>query len=219
MTPGLVIFDCDGVLIDSEIIACAVDAEELSQCGATITTAEIVERYAGIPQAAMYADLRARLGLVIPDDIDTRIEARVMQRYRQDLMPIKDVATTLAAFPWRFCVASSSKPNKLALGLIETGLFNLFYPFIYSTALVTRGKPSPDLFLLAAGQMGVPPERCVVVEDTVAGIAAAQAAGMRSIGFIGGSHQTEATAERLQRMGAAAVVQSFAHLPETIINL
>ncbi|MGL6210343.1 MAG: HAD-IA family hydrolase [Paracoccaceae bacterium] len=219
MTPELVIFDCDGVLIDSETIACAVDAEELSRCGSSISTAEIVERYAGMSQAAMYADLRARLDMVIPDDIDERIEARVMERYRSELKPIEGVAKTLATFPWRFCVASSSKPARLALGLIETGLFELFYPFIYSTSLVIRGKPSPDLFLLAAKQMGVQPEHCVVVEDSVAGIAAALAAGMCAVGFIGGSHHTQLSAERLQGMSGGRVVQRFEDIAGQIIRL
>ncbi|MEX2631300.1 MAG: HAD-IA family hydrolase [Tistlia sp.] len=118
--------------------------------------------------------------------------------------------------PFRRCVASSSRPGRLALGLIETGLYELFYPHVFSSVLVARGKPAPDLFLHAAGQLGAEPARCLVLEDSRPGIAAARAAGMRVLGFDGGGHCGGGHGEALRQAGAEAVVSRFAELPGAI---
>lgn len=205
----LVIFDCDGVLIDSEVIACSADAEALSEIGYAITTEEIVRHFASVPAQAMYAAVEAELGRALPDDLDARIKRKVLEKYRTELHIIDGAKEVLSSMRAPKCVASSSNPAKLALGLIETDLFELLYPHIFSTALVERGKPHPDLFLYSAAAMGADASSCVVVEDSVAGITAAKAAGMRSIGFVGGSHCPPDQAQRLMDAGAERVIDDL----------
>ncbi len=219
MTPDLVIFDCDGVLIDSEVIASRVDAEELTRLGYPITADELIRRYAGVPGADMHADVERRLGRTLPADIYDRVEERVLDSYRNGLDAIPYVRETLQVFPWRRCVASSSKPATLCLGLIQAGLFEVFYPHIFSTVLVERGKPAPDLFLFAARQLNASPDRCVVVEDSVAGVRAAKAAGMRALGFVGGSHCLTEHAASLRQAGAELVLDRFDQLPTAFDQL
>lgn len=219
MKPDLIIFDCDGVLIDSELIACSVDAEELSRLGYAITPEEVVRRYAGVPAAEMYAEIEAHLGHALPEDFAATVERRVLTAYRQDLRPIVHAADTIRRLSWRSCVASSSKPSKLGLGLIETGLFELFYPHIFSATLVPRGKPAPDLFLLAAERMDAEPHRCLVIEDSVAGVTAARAARMPVLGFVGGSHCTAEHGQTLRAAGAELIFDSFELLPALVRDL
>ena len=209
----LTIFDCDGVLIDSEIIACGVDAEELTEIGFKISTEDVVHRFSGMPSEAMYATIEAELGRPLPEDFTDRVKRRIEAAYRTDLRPIAGAAEVLGALRRPFCVASSSSPAKLALGLVETGLYELFYPHIFSTALVARGKPHPDLFLYAARAMGADPADCVVIEDSIAGVTAASRAGMRAIGFTGGSHCLPGHGDRLIAAGAASLVSNFRDLP------
>ncbi|HIC81763.1 MAG TPA: HAD family hydrolase [Kiloniellaceae bacterium] len=219
MTPDLIIFDCDGVLIDSELIACGADAEELTRIGYPISAEEVVRRFSGVPSGEMYAQIEQELGRSLPADLDERIEQRVFRRYRKDLEPIARARETIAALAWPFCVASSSRPQKLSLGLIETGLFDLCYPNIFSSALVTRGKPAPDLFLLAAERMGVQTDRCIVIEDSVAGVTAGKDAGMRVLGFVGGSHCSAEHGHALRRAGAELVFDSFHLVPAIVRDL
>jgi HAD superfamily hydrolase (TIGR01509 family) len=212
----LVILDCDGVLIDSEIIACAVDAEMLTAAGYAISTAEIVSRFAGVPGAAMLAQIEAEMGRSLPVTLAGDIDRRVLELYRTDLQAMPGISGALERLGRPYCVASSSAPTKLALGLIEVGLYDLFYPNIFSARLVNRGKPAPDLFLHAAAAMDVVPSRCLVVEDSVAGVQAARAAGMTVVGFTGGSHCALGHADRLEENGVAFVVRSFAELEERL---
>lgn len=212
----LVIFDCDGVLLDSEWIACAVDAELLTTHGFPITTDEVIRRFTGVPNHAMFAEIECQLGYPLPAELPVKISARLAERYRTDLKPITNVAETLAELSLPACVASSSMPAKLGLGLIQVGLFEHFYPHIFSTSLVANGKPAPDLFLFAADQMGKSPEGCAVVEDSVAGIRAARAAGMFAIGFTGGSHCPPDHASRLVAAGAQVVIERFSELPAVL---
>lgn len=217
--PALVLFDCDGVLIDSEVIACAADAEVLTQVGFPFTTDDIIRRFAGMPSTEMFAEIERESGRALPPDLELRIQDRVLSRFREDLRALPDVAEVVAALPWPSCVVSNSKPAKLGLGLIETGLYELFYPRIFSAALVERGKPAPDLFLHAAAVMGVRPESCVVIEDSVAGVTGAQAAGMLTLGFVGGAHCPEDQSNRLRTAGAALVFDSFLQLPAIVSHL
>ncbi|MEM9232291.1 MAG: HAD family hydrolase [Pseudomonadota bacterium] len=208
----LIIFDCDGVLIDSEVMACAVDAELLTGAGYKITAEEVARRFAGVPSDALYAAIEAELGRALPADLEDRFKARMVEKYRTELQPIAGAADTLRSLPHARCVASSSSPAKLALGLIQTDLFEMFYPHIFSTSLVARGKPHPDIFLYAARQMDAETEHCVVIEDSVAGVTAAHAAGMASIGFTGASHCGPDQSERLRQAGASHVIARMADL-------
>ena len=212
----LVIFDCDGVLIDSELIACTADAEALSEIGYAITTAQVVERFAGVPADAMYETIEAELGHALPGDFKARVDQRILDKYRTELKPIEGIKDVLTRLEITKCVASSSSPSKLALGLVETGVFDLVYPHVFSTALVERGKPHPDIFLYAARVMGTDVSKCIVVEDSVAGVTAARAAGMRAIGFTGGSHCAPDHTDRLIAAGADTVIDQMRLLQDAL---
>lgn len=205
----LVVFDCDGVLIDSEIIACEVEAEELSKIGYKVSCADVAERFVGMPSNKVYEVVERELGHALPQGFESRLYKKILERYRTDLREIGGANEVISLLDTKKCVASSSEPAKLALGLIEAGLFELLYPFIYSTTLVARGKPHPDLFEYSAKSMGVSASECLVVEDSVAGVTAARAAGMRVVGFYGGSHCSPLHSEKLYAAGACAVISDL----------
>ena len=219
MIPELIIFDCDGVLIDSETVTCQVIARELTAQGLAITADEIHRRFTGIPTIDMFAELEARFDRKLPDDFSSYAESCVVAEYRKSLNAIDGVAETIARLPGRKCVASSSKPAKLCIGLIETRLFELFYPDIYSTSLVPRGKPAPDIFQYVAKRMGIAPEHCIVIEDSVAGVQGARAAEMRVIGFAGGSHCWDGYEDELRAAGVDGLTTRFTDLPGLIDEL
>ena len=219
MNPELIIFDCDGVLIDSELIACSADAAELTKAGYEITTQEVVRRFAGVPAKEMYAAIEIELGHTLPRDIKERVAQNILDRYESELRAIPGVRNTLPTLPIPFCVASSSEPIKLRLGLSNTNLLQFFEPHVYSTAQVARGKPSPDVFLYASKQFGALDENCIVVEDSVAGITAAVAAGMHPLGFVGGSHCDSSHGHVLRDAGAYEVLDRFEDLLEVIQRL
>ena len=212
----LVIFDCDGVLIDSEPLAIRADIACLAEEGIVQTEAEILERYTGISIAGMKADLERRFGRKLRDDFEARHHTTLSALFETDLKAIDGIDAVLGQFSGslslRSCVASSSTPERLrhALGLV--GLYERFDPHVFSATMVARGKPAPDLFLHAAAQMGVAPGRCVVIEDSLPGVEAAVAAGMTAIGFTGGSHCRAGHAERLHGQGATLVVETMAAL-------
>ncbi|HEV2188178.1 MAG TPA: HAD family hydrolase [Stellaceae bacterium] len=218
--PGwdLVIFDCDGVLIDSELLTIDVEVALLAEAGIAITADEIIERYVGISTTAMITDLEARFGRSL-DDFATRHAARVRDVFDRRLRAMPGVAEVLAALPARVCVASSSSPERLRHTLGVTGLYRHFEPHIFSATMVTRGKPAPDLFLYAAERMGAAPSHSIVIEDSLPGIEAAAAAGMTAIGFTGGSHCREDHAARLSAGGAAVVVQTMSQILPAIAEL
>ena len=207
----LVIFDCDGVLIDSELLSVQADLACLAEDGIEVSADEILERYTGISMAGMLADLEARHGRLLPD-FPRRHQQRLEALFEADLQAIPDVAAALDELDCRVCVASSGSPERLRHALSLVGLFERFQPNIFSASEVSRGKPAPDLFLLAARRMGVLPHRIAVVEDSLPGIAAAVAAGMTAIGFTGGSHCRPDHAARLAAVGAAPVIDRMAQL-------
>ena len=191
-SPQLVIFDCDGVLVDSEPISVGVMLDIITELGGEITEAIAYERFLGRSMATISGVLRDDFGLVFGDDQLERVRAAVLERFRRELKPIPNVREALQAIGSRKAVASSSQLDRIRLSLEITGLGDLLEPHIYSASMVSRGKPAPDLFLHVARDMGVAPADCVVIEDSPAGIAAAKQAGMRVFGFIGGSHAGQA---------------------------
>jgi HAD superfamily hydrolase (TIGR01509 family) len=216
MSPALVIFDCDGVLIDSEVIACRADAECLAEVGVTLSVEEILDRYLGISAAEMCADIEARHRVGLPRDFGETMRRRVAAAFQSELLPMAGVAEVLAAMPQRRCVASSSAPERLRHSLSLTGLLHWFEPHVFSAAQVSRGKPAPDLFLFAAASMRVAPAACMVIEDSVPGVRAAVAAGITAIGFAGGSHCRAGHANRLLAAGAAVVIDDMSRLPAVL---
>jgi HAD superfamily hydrolase (TIGR01509 family) len=209
----LIIFDCDGVLIDSEVLACRIDAEELTSLGFPIGYEDVVRRFTGIPADGMRSLLEAEWGRSLPEEYEARVAARVEAAFRSELAPIAGVHDLLAGLTVPFCVASSSALPKLRLGLAVTDLLDFFEPNVFSASMVARGKPAPDLFLYAAERMGgIRPERALVIEDSVAGVQAAVSAGMPVIGFLGGGHCGPGHADRLKAAGARELVLNHAEL-------
>lgn len=210
--PTLVIFDCDGVLVDSEPIAARVLAECVGELGLALTAEDCIARFTGISMASVMAALALDLGRPLPADFAARVRARDFAAFADQLKAIDGVEALLAAVAVPVCVASSGAPAKIRFSLGLTGLLARFEPHLFSAEMVARGKPAPDLFLFAAQAMGVPAAACVVVEDAVAGITAARAAGMRALGFTGGGHCRPGHGERLLAAGAHASCASMGAL-------
>ena len=213
--PQLIVFDCDGVLIDSERIACGAVADSLQRLGLDTGLDDVLQRYTGVSAASMYADIQGRTGLVVAASERHAIAAAVELALGANVQAMPGVADVLATLArrHRLCVASSSAPGRLAVCLARTGLARFFGAQVYSAQHVAHGKPAPDLFLFAALQLQVAAANCLVVEDSSAGVRAAVAAGMRCFGFVGGSHATPALAAALQSHGALAVFDAMAQLP------
>lgn len=187
--PELVIFDCDGVLVDSERIAVRVDVEVMTELGWSLSEEEVVSRFVGRTQEYQYAELAAHTTKPLPDGWQAMFDERYMAALDAELKPVEgivDVLDVLAAAGLPTCVASSGSHQKMRRTLGRTGLYDRFAGRIFSAAEVAHGKPAPDLFLHAAERMGVPPAPCAVVEDSRYGVQAARAAGMRAFGYGGG---------------------------------
>jgi len=205
ISPSLVIFDCDGVLIDSEALAQRVEAACLAEHGFAIPIEEIAQRYLGISAAAMFADLEQRFGRPLPDGFAELLSRRIATLFEAELAVMPGVAALIDRIEAAVCVASSSRPERLRHTLSLVGLHHRFAPNIFSATQVARGKPAPDLFLFAAERMGVAPSACVVIEDSVPGVQAGVAAGMRVMGFTGGGHCAPGHGSRLLEAGATTV--------------
>jgi len=182
----LVIFDCDGVLVDSERIAVRVEAELLAELGWPLSQAEIVERFMGRTTEYMDEAIEAQLGSRLPGDWRDQFQRRYREAFAAELVPVDGVLDALDQIAVPTCVASSGSHDKLRFTLGHTGLYERFEGRIFSGYEVANGKPAPDLFLHAAARMGAGPARCAVVEDSLYGVLAARAAGMRVFGYAGG---------------------------------
>ncbi len=183
---GLVIFDCDGVLVDSEPIALRVNIEIGARLGWPMTDVEVLERFLGRSSASIGELISARLG---PESAATwarEFEAAHRREVDAGLVAVHGVVEALDSITMPTCVASSGTHAKMEHTLGVTGLYDRFAGHIFSATEVRRGKPAPDLFLHAAATMGVPPAACVVIEDSRYGVQAARAAGMRAFGYAGG---------------------------------
>jgi HAD superfamily hydrolase (TIGR01509 family) len=181
----LVIFDCDGVLVDSERIAVRIEVGLLAELGMPLSEAEIVERFVGRSPAVMRSAVERHLGRPLPGDWESQFQRLYNEAYEVELRPIDGIQAALDAITSATCVASSSEPTSLRYKLELTGLYERFAGNIFSASQVRNGKPAPDLFLFAAERMGVAPEACVVVEDSRFGLEAARAAGMDAFGYAG----------------------------------
>lgn len=213
-SPGLIIFDCDGVLVDSEPIAIRVLVEGLTALGHAIDEATAYERFLGRSLATMQAILRDESGLVLsPDDLE-RMRLNLFEAYRRELRPIPGVIDMLAHLAVPYCVASSSQPERLRFSLEVTGLLPRVHPHLFSAASVAQGKPAPDLFLYVAERMAVRPADCLVIEDSPAGIEAAHRAGMRAFAFTGGGHARRADYRgHLASLAPEAMFEDMRQLP------
>lgn len=216
----LLIFDCDGVLVDSELLEHAVDAELLGPFGCSASAAQLLQRFVGIARRDMYEVVFGELKRDMPHGLLEERERRVWARCENDLKRVPGVELALDALKDApKCVASSSLPAKLQMKLASTGLAGHFAPHIFSTALVARGKPAPDIYLHAAWATDHAAKDCIVIEDSRHGIAGARAAGMRTVGFAGGGHATEGLRRELQDAGASIVISHMRDLPCAIGSL
>ena len=215
----LVIFDCDGVLVDSEPIINRAHAEVLTACGYPITEEVLVECFCGMSDPEMLEIIAREWGRTLPASYAERVGLMVEAGFRQSLAPIEGVAEALDSLTLPVCVASSSSLEQIRQKLTITGLLGRFGEHLFSAAMVARGKPAPDLFLHAAQDLTTAPDRCLVIEDSPAGIDAALAAGMTAIGFSGGSHCGPEHGVRLQRRGAALVMDDMHELAAAMAKL
>jgi HAD superfamily hydrolase (TIGR01509 family) len=210
---GAVIFDCDGVLIDSEIIAVEVETALLARLGLHYEIPEFKTRFMGMSDKAFYAaldaDCRARLGRALPDDFRALVDRHKHEANETRLAAIPGIARVASALALPKAVASSSNAAHLSYKLRKTGLWDHFAPHIYSADHVIHAKPAPDLFLHAAYALGMAPAHCLVIEDSVNGVRAGLAAGMRVWGFAGGGHMTAGGRADLTAAGAERIVEDW----------
>jgi HAD superfamily hydrolase (TIGR01509 family) len=206
--PELVIFDCDGVLIDTERIAVRVDVEVFARLGWPMTEGEVIERFLGRSDEDIGRELERRLGRPFPPGWEAEFEPLYREAFEADLRPVDGVIEVLDALTVPTCVASSGSHDKIRYTLGLGGLYERFAGRIFSVTDVSRGKPAPDLFLHAASKMGVAPPSCVVVEDSPYGVQGARAAAMRAVGYGGGI----TLPSRLEAAGALVI----SHMHELI---
>jgi HAD superfamily hydrolase (TIGR01509 family) len=219
MKIDLVIFDCDGVLVDSEVISCRAHAETLTRHGYPITPDGVLKRFLGVSDREARQIVEAEIGRRLPDDFEAQVKHATLSFYADDLNAIAHVGDAIAALDIPKCVASSGTPEKIRHGLTCAGLYDQLAPHIFSAMQVKRGKPAPDIFLFAAEQMGASPARCVVIEDSMHGVTGARAAGMTVLGFYGGSHCTPEHEAGLRKAGAAVTFADMRELPGLIARI
>lgn len=212
----VVIFDCDGVLVDSEIIANRVLAALLSRHGYPITAMESVQRFAGgtIPGVIKMVEDE---GIDLPDDFETQLRELDVKAFESELKAVPGIQATLEQLGnLPKCVASSGPPTKIKKNLELTGLIKYLDPHLFSARQVKHPKPAPDLFHFAAMRMNVKESACTVIEDSPVGILGAKRAGMRAFGFIGASHRTTDDIEKLRAAGADLVFEDMTELPRLL---
>ncbi|WP_434612699.1 HAD family hydrolase [Tabrizicola sp. M-4] len=188
MTASLFIFDCDGVLIDSEVISARQLIEELKGYGVDMDMAFVSRHFLGRSYPVVLKEVRERWGVQLPDRFEADYRARLLAAFERDLKVMPGVVETIRALSIPYCLATSSSPERMRKSLEITGLSALFQGRAFTASEVARGKPAPDLFLHAAHRMGADPATCIVLEDSLNGIRAGLAAGMRVWRFTGGSH-------------------------------
>ncbi|TIS60234.1 HAD family hydrolase [Mesorhizobium sp.] len=220
MTPELVIFDCDGVLVDSEALSVSALLGMIALAGGSVSEDAAYEHFLGKSMKSVREILGRDFGLEITDAHLTTMRAELMRKFREELQPMPGIAQVLPRLRVPRCVASSGTLDRIRHALDVTGLLGLLEPHLFSAAMVERGKPAPDLFLHAASRMGAVPQNCLVVEDSPAGIEAARAAGMRVFAFTGGSHAgNPALKGRLASSEPDFIFADMLQLPDLIAGL
>ena len=207
----LVIFDCDGVLIDSEIISSRILVRQLGEVGVEVDHAHVQRHFLGRSWPKVAAEIRSRHGLTLGPEFEERYRTDLLAAFETDLKTVEGVEAVIEALVVKSCVATSSSPKRATRSLELSGLSAYFGERLFTASQVENGKPAPDLFLFAAQRMGVAPEACLVIEDSLPGIEAARAAGMRHYRFTGASHLRGL--DKVPPDGADNVV-SFSHWVE-----
>jgi HAD superfamily hydrolase (TIGR01509 family) len=219
--PDLVIFDFDGVLVDSEIIAARVEAELITQAGYEITAEELSQLYAGLTFKDILLRIEEVAAIPFKVSLIDQAEELVDKRLRADVRMIEGARDAVASVTTQRCICSNSRTDRIGFMAEKTGLAALFTGRIFSSLDTPSGKPkpAPDVFLHAAGKLGADPAKTFVVEDSVHGIAGAMSAGMRVIGFTGASHSYPGHADILTEAGAETVIRRWADFPTVIAAL
>ncbi len=215
----MVIFDCNGVLVDSESLVTQVLSEAFERAGFALTPEIVARFFTGGRLADVVQDVEQAAGRALPFGFAEKTGAEILNRFRTDLRATPHAAQALAWIRGPKCVASSSSLDRIRATLEMTGLIKFFDPYLFSATQVVCGKPAPDLYLHVATRMCVPPRECIVVEDSAVGLTAAVAAGMRAIGFVGGSHGGSRLADHLRSLGASAAISDMRALKSTIVDL
>jgi HAD superfamily hydrolase (TIGR01509 family) len=212
----LVIFDCDGVLVDSEVISCRAHALTLSRHGYPITVDQVFQRFLGRSTRQAHLEVEAELGRQLPDAFHADLQDELYGAFTTYLEAIPNISAALDRITQPVCVASSGSHERMQVSLGRTALYERFAPNIFSSSQVRNGKPAPDLFLFAAEQMKISPARCLIIEDSVPGVTGAHAAGMTVFGFHGGSHCKAGHGETLRAAGAVETFEDMRQLPALI---
>ena len=214
----LLIFDCDGVVIDSMLLHTEVESEAYQNIGIKISSQDLVRRFSGISQSEVDLILGKETGVSIPPDFAKSLEAQKKRVFAERLQPMMHLREILEDDLWDIprCIASGRDLDGLKHDLTIVNLYDLFAPHLFSSEMVARGKPYPDLFFHAANQMKTQCNNCFVIEDGVSGVKAGVAAGMTVFGFTGGSHCDEEHAGQLKAAGASRIFSNMSDLPKLI---
>lgn len=219
MTPAPIIFDCDGVLVDSEPLSMRVDVEILSENGVVMSLDEAHHRFVGKTFAAMLDEVEREFGVRFPPDASADKDRRLLDLFARELQPVPGVKQAMSAIGGRFSVASNSPAERVAEALRITGLAAFFDSRITTFEHVKRGKPAPDVFIEAARRENAAPSQCIVIEDSVTGVTAAATAGCRTLGFVGTHPEPALQAERLKKAGAVKVFETMDVLPRLVSEI
>lgn len=215
----MVIFDCNGVLVDSEPLATSVVSQEFMRAGFALTPDIVARYFTGRRQSDMFAEVEIAAGRKLPAGFAETVTAATLTRFRAELRATAHAAHALSWLRGPKCVASSSSLDRIRTSLETTDLMRFFEPNLFSASAVPNGKPSPDLFLHVAGQMRVNTGDCLVVEDSPAGVTAAVTSGMTVIGFVGGSHAGSRLGQQLREAGARTVISDMRALKSAVVDL
>jgi HAD superfamily hydrolase (TIGR01509 family) len=220
MTPELIVFDFDGVLVDSEVISNEVVAAMLTEIGYPVSVADCHRRFTGLKLETIRAQIEAELGRPLSPRLEALVREETYRRLGSELEMVRGADALLRGLQGPRCIASNSSPRWIELGLRATGLEPFFRPEVrFSAAHVAQGKPAPDVFIHAAASMRVDPTACVVIEDSIHGVRGALTAGMRVLGFTGASHIAEGHAAILREAGVTAVFDDLTQLPGILTRL
>jgi HAD superfamily hydrolase (TIGR01509 family) len=215
----MIIFDCNGVLVDSEKLATAVVSQEFMRAGFQLTPEVVARYFTGRRASDMFVEVELAAGRKLPANFAMTVASATLARFRAELRAAPYAAQALSWIRGPKCVASSSAFDRIRLSLETTDLIRFFDPFLFSASEVKNGKPAPDLFLMAAGKMQAAPRECIVIEDSPVGVAAAVAARMNVIGFVGGSHAPDNLGAQLRAEGAQIIINDMRALKAAVIEL
>jgi HAD superfamily hydrolase (TIGR01509 family) len=212
----LFLFDCDGVLVDSEVIAAEVDAKLFTEAGYPVSVDDVIRRFAGLTFRMMMAEIESETGRKLAtDNLLMRQREILDRRLANEVTAVPGIEDLLSRLDGERCVCSNASTERVKITLGRTGLYDRFAPSIYSAVEVgdRQPKPSPNVYSYAAEQFGQSPRDCVVIEDSIFGIMAGRAAGMRVVGFTGGAHTWPSHADLLTEAGAETVINRVEDLP------